>query len=191
MFPLELIRRQSIDVELPDLASLTGPAALLGGVDWGATTDRSAVMAIARIPIARWNASVEPTYPMFLAWPLRHFAPGTQLSKCVDEIVACEAPWHSLTVETVGLGQMPAQEVARRIRDRAGARQASASGDWAWLGIPDPQVTPVHTSADHKTAAYGTLRACSNAGNCCSRTMPTFCANLRRCASKCARTAFL
>lgn len=159
MFPLELLRRQSVDVEVPDLASLTGPAALLGGVDWGATTDRSAVMAIARIPLSKWNASIDPSYPMFLAWPLRHFAPGTQLSACVDEIVACEAPWFSLTVETVGLGQMPAQEVARRVRRRVDGRQSAAGGDWAWLDVEAATVTPVHTSADHKTAAYGTLRA--------------------------------
>lgn len=73
MFPLELIRRQSIDVELPDLASLTGPAALLGGVDWGATTDRSAVMAIARIPIAleRERRADLSDVPCVAAAPLR------------------------------------------------------------------------------------------------------------------------
>lgn len=154
MFPLELLRRQSIDVDVPDLASLAN-VSIFGGVDWGATTDRTVAFAIARIPLARWNASIDVDYPVYLGWPLRVFAPGTELSTCVDEIVACDVPWHSLTVETVGLGQMPAQEVRRRINARSDAREDAAEN---WLDVLDPRVTPVHTSTDHKAAGYGALR---------------------------------
>lgn len=156
MFPIELLRRQSVAVEVPDLSELAGSGvSIFGGVDWGATTDRTVAFAIARIPIARWNVSIEDDFPIYLGWPLRVFAPGTPLSTCVDEIVACDVPWHSLTVETVGLGQMPAQEVRRRINTRTEAQAAVSEN---WLDVREARVTPVHTSTDHKAAGYGALR---------------------------------
>lgn len=50
LFTRKILEDATADYATASLATMTGPARLLGGVDWGATSDRSACVAIARVP---------------------------------------------------------------------------------------------------------------------------------------------
>ncbi len=92
------------------LAELRGPVRLLGGVDWGATQDRSAVCGIARAIVPR-----EPAFQVVLAHAWRS---GYPLHLVVDELAESPAHWAALSLESNGLGLPLAQAVVRRIRER-------------------------------------------------------------------------
>lgn len=51
LFTRSILERATADYQTVTLADITGPARVLGGVDWGATNDRSACVAIGRLPV--------------------------------------------------------------------------------------------------------------------------------------------
>lgn len=160
MFPADLLARQSADLDLPSLSALRGPARLLGGVDWGEVNDRTAVVAIARVPASAWNPEGRPPdEPTFVAWPARVFDAGAELSACVDEIVASPAEWSWLAVEKSGLGAMPAQEVRRRLLDRNARRREALHGEDEYHDVGGARVERVATQNDLKAAGYAAVRA--------------------------------
>src|SRR5215212_9741653 len=55
LFPRELLEHCTADYELPTLSTLHGPAQPMLGVDWGVSFDRSAAVAIGRLPVAKLN----------------------------------------------------------------------------------------------------------------------------------------
>ena len=151
------------------LGTLVGPARLSGGVDWGATVDRSALCAIGRLPF------VEHDLPVFGVALAHRWAAGYPLNDVIGEIAACQAHWAVLSIETNGLGLPCAQELAGRMRRRdatAGGRvgrwrppaydQYDAFGNYRApdQGAPTFRTTinAQHTSADLKAAVYSQLR---------------------------------
>ncbi len=156
------------------LGALRGPARVLGGCDWGATTDRSAVSVFGRVPgEARLRLLVAHRYPA-----------GEPLANVIEDVARCPAHWDALTLERNGLGEPCAQAVAREIRRRPRAeggrgnaddRPAALLGPWATAQNTGPhyrppprrlgarpqfgtRINPVHTSAPMKAAAYSALR---------------------------------
>lgn len=126
IFTRAVLERCRADVELPALADLRGPARLLGGQDWGVTTDRSALAWVARVPVAALNPDFDR--PVFVAttkaWPA-----GEPLSDVVSEVVASPAHWSVFNSEQSGVGAGPTQELFKRLAARSseegGGRRSS------------------------------------------------------------------
>jgi len=51
LFSREVLARATGDYRIDELRDLRGPARLSSGVDWGATTNRSALVAVGRLPV--------------------------------------------------------------------------------------------------------------------------------------------
>ncbi len=174
LFSRAALDRATADFLPVDLANLTGPARVLAGVDWGATTDRSALVAIGRIP------SVEPCFVVCCAhrWPA-----GEPLHDVISDIAESPAHFDSLTMETNGLGYPCSHELAKRITQReahrgGGQRQhrtvlvdETTLDEWRRgqdaLRTESSSVVEesfhtrklfVHTTAQIKAAAYASLR---------------------------------
>jgi hypothetical protein len=140
LFPRELLDAHTADLELPALSELAGPARGCVGVDWGVSFDRSAAAALFRLPVSAMNPEAEDL-PRFVVLP-HVWAAKMPLQSVVDEIVVkrdCFA-WYS--VETTGVGAMPAQEVFRRVGRPGG---------------PGAHVEMVATTSGKKTFAYGVV----------------------------------
>lgn len=185
LFGRALLERCSADVELPSLERLHGPARLLGGADWGVTTDRSAVGWIARLPVGALNGDADPGRPVFVAsasaWPA-----GTPLSDVVDAVAGSPAHWRAFSSETNGVGAGPSQELFRRLAGRPAAVGGGRRPRWAMIeengwddddpfrraavGLGEPTFgfdrpagwhgirNPVATSAQSKALVYERLR---------------------------------
>ena len=140
LFPPDLLEDATADLELPALAELLEPARGIVGVDWGVTYDRSAAVAVYRLPTQALNPDAE-LLPRFVAIP--HVWPqGERLSSVVDDIAAWQAPFAFYSLEVNGVGSMPVQEVFARLRGTG-----TLARKW----------NPVATSAPRKTAGYGTI----------------------------------
>lgn len=118
MFSRAVLERVTADLELPTLDRLRGPARLLGGVDWGVSTDRSAFVAIARLPVAHLNTDRSPTEPAYVVACSRAWPAGEPLSNVARAIAATPAHLALLSSETNGVGAGPTQELFRLCRDR-------------------------------------------------------------------------
>lgn len=140
LFPRELLDRHTADIELPALHDLTGPARGCIGVDWGVSFDRSAAVALYRLPVVALNPDGE-SLPRFVVVP-HVWAAKTPLQAVVDEVIALRDCFAWYSVETTGVGAMPAQEVLRRVRRPDGARA---------------HVEMVATTNAKKTFAYGVV----------------------------------
>ncbi len=174
LFTRATLERATADYRPATLGTLTGPARVLGGQDWGATEDRSACVAIARLPIPG-------ALPVFGVALTRRWAAGEPLTDVIDELARSPAHWAALTLETNGLGMPCAQILAKRIRERPtdqgggrrsryvliddspGARPKRPS-PWtpnrAWV----TRLNPVHVSAESKAATYSALRLLLDGG---------------------------
>lgn len=172
-----LFTRRALDAATRDyvadrLSELSGPARVLGGVDWGATTDHSAICAVGRLEATR-------TFAVRCAhrWPA-----GEPLHDVIEAIASSPAHFDTLAMETNGLGMPCAQELARRIEarpsDTGGGRRNLVAIDVEefertverrrrnalrreLMRQPADFVTtklPVHTTAELKAAAYSALR---------------------------------
>ena len=167
----DVIDRATADYLPLRLAELRGPARVVAGVDWGQTTDRSALVAIARLPIAERRVFFVATAER---WPA-----GYPLPNVVAEIAASPANYGAIAPEVVGLGgpcaQMLDRALLRRPHDRGGGdpparvlaltpdeldhlmrtnrrpRRARRPGSYTHR-------LPVHTSAEQKAATYSALR---------------------------------
>lgn len=140
LFPRELLDACTADIELPALAELQPPARGIIGLDWGVSFDRSAAAAIYRVPCSILMAATE-WKPRFVVSP--HIWPQkTPLGSVVDAVVAAAAPFRFLSVETNGVGAMPAQELWRRLSGTGSQRRT-------WNAVA--------TTAARKTAGYSLL----------------------------------
>jgi len=173
LFSRAVLERCTADFLPVDLANLTGPARVLVGCDWGATVDRSALVAIGRVP------STEPLFAVVCAhrWPA-----GEPLHDVIGDIASSPMHAEAITCETNGLGHPCAQELFRRIADRSprsgGGRPqrrtvlVDEAGIDEWRRSPETVRTAsppvdssfhtkklaVHTTAQIKASAYSQLR---------------------------------
>ena len=141
LFPRELLERQTADVELPPIGELEPPARPVIGCDWGVSFDRSAVALVYRLPAASLNPGLE-WRPRFVVvphiWPQKY-----PLGEVVAEIAELRAAPHYVSVETSGVGAMPAQELVRRLK----GKRDRLSRIW----------NLVATTSAKKTAGYGCI----------------------------------
>ena len=108
-----LLSRHAIDGVLCDrmlwpLEALTGPARVMGGVDWGGTNDRSVLCAIGRVP-------GESIFTVVTAHRWLAGYPGHEV---VKDIASSPALFALLTMEANGLGLPLCQLMVRDMRDR-------------------------------------------------------------------------
>lgn len=181
------------------LATLTGPARVLAGVDWGQTTDRSAIVAIARLPGPERLFAVCLAHRWAAGYPLtgREGRPGV-----VEQIVESPAHFQALVAESNGLGGPLAganggllwQHMARRDAEAGGALPPprfrlihdGIPPDWVDIeaeqrprkrhGFTTSKV-PFTTSAEAKAAGYSGLRLQVDQGRL---LLPTGAEELRR-----------
>lgn len=172
LFTRAALERVLAPVPLLGLHDLRGPGRLLGGVDWGAVSDKSAIGAWGRVPIRNELPAIQLLTA--LAWPS-----GTPLNSVIKEIAASPAHWAGLAAERNGLGEPCVQDLARLLRSRpdhegggrrrGGARVIEAGEQLYGRRKPpsawDParrawrsRIAGVTTSAPMKAAAYSELR---------------------------------
>jgi hypothetical protein len=159
MFPRHLLDRVTADVQVPAWDGLPAGAGLLGGVDWGATTDRSALAAVGRV---RWPHGLF-VVAVAHAWRSGHplDGPGGVVGDLVDRAGAFDV----LHAEANGLGLPVAQELGRRVEQRF-ART-----------VRRPRVRTVHTTGALKSAGYSGLRLAMERGRL---ILPAALTDLRR-----------
>lgn len=173
LFSRGALERVTADYVPLAIEDLRGPARLLGGVDWGATIDRSAFVAIGRLPIDERR--------VFGVVCAKRWPAGEPLERVISAIAESPGIFDTLAMETNGLGLPCAQELARRIKDRSpgsgGGRRLprstvlDAEDFEAWaegrrslaprVGLERGFRTrplSVHTTAEMKAAAYSSLR---------------------------------
>jgi hypothetical protein len=181
-----LLSRVVMPFRLHRLPDLRGPARLASGVDWGASYDRSAFAAVARVP-----QGGPRTFAVVCAqaWPS-----GTSNDDVIADIVASPAHLDKMTSESIGVGVDPTTRLFRRYAERdahAGGGPThthttlSAAEYLRWyartspgrLEQPDPNLMPkpfpgeqpresFHTAlrrfvtrTENKAAAYASLRS--------------------------------
>jgi hypothetical protein len=125
------------------------PARPILSLDPGVSFDRSASVAVYRLPVASLNPdhdgrSVFVVVPK--TWPV-----ATPLSSVVDDVLSVRAWPRFYVPESNGVGAMPAQELARRVTARVRALPRSAAGPGR------TEIVPVHTTNATKTAGYGAV----------------------------------
>lgn len=172
LFSRSLLARVTHDFRLWDLATLRGPARLAAGVDWGAVHDRSAFVAVARVPQAgpRRFAVV-----CAQRWPA-----GASNDDVIADIVASPAHLDKLTSESVGVGVDPTTRLFRRYaerdRDKGGDTGQShvvlTGAEWVRMGArrrtaPDPHLMPKPLPGDNVSEPFATAlrRFVTSAGN--------------------------
>ena len=175
LFTRAALDRATADFLPDELDRMAGPARVLAGVDWGATTDRSALVAVGRLPGPERRFAVRCATRWAAGYPL----PGV-----LSEIAGSPAHFDSLVAECNGLGLPLALELKERLRRRdptaGGARRQEGAvimdeEDFEALirrrrrrpplrplpGAPLPFSTRpllAHTTAEMKAAAYSALR---------------------------------
>jgi hypothetical protein len=111
LFTRAILDAATADYPISTLQDLRGPARVLGGIDWGATTDRSACVAIGRLP-------VEGDQPVFGVVMAQRWAAGYPLTDVISELADCPAHWRVLTMERNGLGEPCCQHLTKRLREK-------------------------------------------------------------------------
>lgn len=94
LFPRGVLDAATVELPLLPLAGLSGPARVLGGVDWGQTTDRSALVCLARLRGGRGFAVV----------CAERWEQGAPPLGVAEQIAGSGAHFEALTSETNGLG---------------------------------------------------------------------------------------
>lgn len=94
-------RMFSADYTPDTLASMQGPARVSLGIDWGASSDRSAAVALGRIPV--------PGRRLFAVRAVRRWDAGALLPGVVEEIAASPGHFQAVIAELNGLGAPCAQ----------------------------------------------------------------------------------
>jgi Terminase large subunit, T4likevirus-type, N-terminal len=172
LFSRQVLERATADYRPLSLRELSGPARVLGGVDWGQTTDRSALVAIARLP--------DPERRVFCVATAERWAAGHPLHRVVAEIARSPADFAAIAPETNGLGGPCAQMLDRAMRARPLSRGGGEPPGQAVLvdeaelqqmlreGRSQARVerrpgfythrVPVHSTAELKAACYSALR---------------------------------
>ena len=142
LFPRGLLERATAEFVMPGMLGL-GACAGLAGVDWGVTTDRSALVVVSRA----WRP--EGLFVVSCAHAWRSGEPldaveDAEVQGVVGQIASLPAGFEQVTMEVNGVGYPLAQALARRLRARTGR--------------PCPELLMVHTTAEMKSATYGALR---------------------------------
>jgi hypothetical protein len=104
LFTLQGLARVTVDYEPDALGSMVGPARVFAGVDWGATNDRSALVAIGRLPVSARER-------IFGVRCAHRWEAGALLPSVYGEIAASPAAFLHLASETNGLGIACTQEL--------------------------------------------------------------------------------
>ncbi|HMH48514.1 MAG TPA: terminase family protein [Solirubrobacteraceae bacterium] len=193
MFPRHVLDRATVDY-LPDqLDAMPGPARVFGGVDWGLTTDRSALVAIARLAVAdgRRVFAVRCAH----RWPEAHL-----LHNVVHDIASSPGHFDKLCAEANGVGgpccQQLFQAISERSYDAGGGATPSrvvAIEEHGWDPTrEEPRIQrrrpersasfvceklPVHTTAALKAASYSSMRMLLDRG---ALVLPASCEDLTR-----------
>ena len=112
LFSRQALERVTVDFLAERLDMLRGPAKVTAGVDWGFTTDKTAIACIGRLAIA----AEQPVFGVRCAhaWPSGYSVPAA-----IDEIVSSPALFDVIASETVGLGGPLTQMLFARLRERA------------------------------------------------------------------------
>lgn len=192
MFSRAVLDAATAPYDMHTLASLRGPARLLGGVDWGAVYDRSVCVAIGRVPLPAGADG-----PVFAVAMSQRWDQGYPLTDVVDELVRSPAHWAMLTPEVNGIGIGPTQMLVRDLRRRKAEDGGGRRGGYMILDeSPDrprkppsawdrkeakerfvTRVNPIHNSAASKAAAYIKLRMLLDGGQL---VLPESAVELRR-----------
>ena len=135
LYPRALLDRVTAEYVMPGLAGL-GVNAGMAGVDWGATTDRSALCAVSRLESPAGLFAVTCAH----AWPSGEPLDGP--GGVIGQIADLPARFELVSAETNGLGFPLAQSLARRLRARSAP----------------PEMAFIHTTGEMKSATYGALR---------------------------------
>jgi hypothetical protein len=163
LFPPDLLKRASADLDLPALDELRGPARLLGGVDWADTgPDQTAVVAIARVA-----ARGEVEGPVFVAWPARVYEIGTEATAAAREIATSPARWRCLGWEAVGIGTAAGQVLRDELRriDRADRHLfVHGGGHPLDFDAATRRINRIKVTWEVKADAYGTLKLLAERG---------------------------
>lgn len=129
LFSAAMLDKVTVDYEIPDLAHLVGPARVMGGVDWGAVNDRSALVAIGRLPI-------DVDERVFGVRCVERWEAGAPIPDVVDEMAASPAAFDWLTSETNGLGAASTQILFRAMLRRhprlGGGRRRRPVVSWSY-----------------------------------------------------------
>lgn len=181
LFSKWTLDRATVDVVVPGFQGLTGPARVLGGVDWGQTTDRSTLVTIARIAAN----GAEPVFVVAAAHAWRAGEPLVAPGGVTGQVAGSAALFDTLTAESNGLGGPCAEHLFRLMRDRARVAGGGPPGQpdllpdpwdgdwWAWRreranrarrGEFATQLTALHTTSESKAATYSTLRLLMDRG---------------------------
>jgi hypothetical protein len=151
MFPRTVLDGATAPIRGPGWPLPAGTGGLLGGCDWGATIDRSAVSALGRLqrPFGAWVVVCAH------AWRSGH--PLTGPGSVMEDLVSCPARFDRVAAESNGLGWPLAAELRRRRRG----------------GV----VEMVTTTLELKASAYSALRQAMETGRL---VIPASCEELLR-----------
>jgi hypothetical protein len=134
LFSLRTIEAATVDFVPDELGLMRGPARVLGGVDWGASVDRSAFVGIGRLAI--------PGERVFAVRSVRRWEAGAALHAVAGEIASSPAHFSALSSEVNGLGAAATEILWRAIVgrpfDSGGGRPAPS----VVLVDEDPLATP-------------------------------------------------
>jgi len=162
-----VIESSTLDYMADELGSMQGPAQSLLGVDWGASVNRSAAVAIGRLAVLG--------EPVFAVRAVRRWPAGWPLHAVADEIAASPGHLAAISSEVNGLGSAATEilwrAIQRRPYDAGGGRPAPtvAVVEDGWDPFaPEPrprrrrsgfvtQRRKVVTSAGLKSGSYGAL----------------------------------
>ncbi len=147
LIPRELLDKQTADITIPPLAKLHGPAHGILGCDWGVSYDRSAAVAMFRLPVAGLNPDAKPL-PRFVAFPYI-WPQKSPLHSVVEDLAANLSPFAYVAPEITGVGNFPSSELRRRSGHKRAALNDRGKRTWFF----------VNTTAASKTAAYGLIVA--------------------------------
>jgi hypothetical protein len=136
LYPRALLDRATADYTMPGMLGM-GEHAGLAGVDWGATQDRTALVAVGRLEVPEGLYSVLCAH----AWRSGEALDGP--GGIIGQIADLPARFEQVSMETNGLGYPLAQSLARRLRATA---------------APHPELAFVTTSQASKGATYGAIR---------------------------------
>ena len=173
---LELI---TYDGPIHTLDTITGPARIFAGVDWGSTRDHCAIRGFGRVPCAN-------ELPLFCVVLAQAYPSGYPVNKFIQEVVDSRAHIGVLSPERVGMGEGYTHwlwtEYQRRADEDGGAPPRPRAvliedkpWDHNWLdnikrrepsvwkeSAPSQawrtRINPVHTSGPIKAAMYAGLR---------------------------------
>jgi hypothetical protein len=150
MFSRALLARCAAPYVVSGLADFSGRARLLGGVDWAAKHDHSACVGWGRLPIASLNPGLG--LPVFGIALVEHWPAGEPLDHVVNALGASAVHWDTLSIETNGIGEYPAQRLVQALgRGRGLAAAGGRRGPTEGVGKPPPGARSVWLDSRGRT----------------------------------------